>query len=1088
MKTVHSLALLLLPLLAACPKPTPTPGCQGTGNCSNGQVCRDSSCVACTGDAECRDGYGSTFTCVGGACTEPSCTPGTQGCACAADGGCPGGRCVGGTCAACQPGAANCPCLQSGTCDPGLQCVGDGGCAACTPGKRGCPCGTGDACDAPLVCDQDVCVTDPCPHATLGCVCGDGGACGTDQYCAGNGMCAACSNGVAGCPCTGGACTNDLVCDGATQRCRAPRTCAQLACAAHQDCQESTASADAACLPACAPGFRWNSTTLFCDELDCELAGSTSRLAECTALNRACSATAGSGATCGACLAGHVDDAGTCRVVRACADLDCAAVHRECTAATSTADAVCAACLDGYADVGGTCTLANCTAGAPASISALCASQQRLCDQPAGGPAVCGDCLPGHGENTRGECQLPHSCGALDLDCSGRGRRCEGMPPYHYCGDCLDGATLDTVDPTLCVRPKTCLELDCGAGFCVEGAPGQNARCVTAQCGTNEAFNEATSQCATCVVSCSVAFTGETGRIWPTTLENGHCLCETETDNYWDEGERRAKPCDADGDGWVREAARSAYASADTALRDNARCRVRSIDRVVMENELGQRLPVFLCSGTPSLTTSRPLCTTPAPLALYEPVRNDDQNQLDLDPGSPPYATGTGAATVGRRFRASELNGLTRACVGEGGDYNGNGIADLREWHGMEQGTMSADQAVLAQFAYFVELHRSWYEPGSESLRFGQYVISERSRCASDFPLGYSAGTHPYWRECTRSRDAAYNGTDGRNYPDFGMDFSRWSCAGQVGTCTVPPPPTDEVANSTVPLHGLCGAPSLPPAPEAECEGTSPWTCVAGQVWRGMSHHSQFQCVLVRQTPGNDTPTLSADAFLSGAYHLNQCHVACPDTDRVCSVDCGSGNCAESTEPALTGPEPVNPRHARLGCTVDPSPANGAVGFAATGFLGTGGAYRRGCIDEWSPTTPGNILDPVTEVAAWRQLCPGWAADPSGTIGQGNSAEFGRLMCGCNDHFGGPNCDLGCPDEQLSLGPGYVATPRTGYWMCADFRGEGYVTLDATYGPALVGQDPSGGTWVMLDDIGRPTDPQPLCESSTDCRTGWSIR
>jgi hypothetical protein len=252
-----------------------------------------------------------------------------------------------------------------------------------------------------------------------------------------------------------------------------------------------------------------------------------------------------------------------------------------------------------------------------------------------------------------------------------------------------------------------------------------------------------------------------------------------------------------------------------------------------------------------------------------------------------------------------------------------------------------------------------------------------------------------------------------------------------------------------------------------------------------MSHHSQFRCVLVRQTAGTDTPTLPQLDFTEGRYAMNLCRVDCPTGDRTCSDDCASGACSATTELAAGTVDPSNPGHARLRCDIDAVPANGAVGLAAVAYDGAAAGYQRGCIDEWEPTTGSASTD---EVAAWRSLCPGWIADPVGSIGQGDPANFGQLQCGCGDHYGGPNCDLGCPEAQLNLSEGYSSTPRAGYWMCADFTTTSYSAPDPTFGPALVGHDASGSTYIMRDDLGAPVDGQPLCEFGADCTTGFVIR
>lgn len=1085
MRRILISCVVTLVALAATGCPPAATVCAGVADCQTGQLCKDKACAACSGDGDCSADYGAGATCADGACHAASCVDGKLGCACIGGTSCDQGECVAGTCTDCARGSLDCVCFDNNTCDQGLLCGSDHLCDACTDGVQGCPCRANGSCDGALICDNQVCVTDPCPRGTVGCACRTGDLCDATLYCTGNNLCAACSNDIVGCPCTGAnVCTNDLVCDSGDHTCREAIFCTDAGCAAHQACQETTAGVDAVCLSSCVSGFRWNGSN-GCDELNCAT-GANSIASQCTGQNRACVATSGSGAVCGACLANFVDESGTltiCRAARTCSDLNCASQHRECQAATSSADAVCQVCVAGYIVDGTDCVVQTCVANGPGSILAACTAAHRLCNDPFDAPASCGDCTGGYIENSSGDCQLPHTCDVSDLNCAAQNRRCEGEPPLQHCGDCLAGTAPLPTNPSVCAAPVTCQTLNCGAGFCVEGAAGQNATCITATCGNNQASKPSDGTCVSCIVSCNASDTGETGRIWPVALASDHCLCETRDGFYWDDGDRQAKPCDADGDGWVRESARSAVNATDVAMKQNARCHVRTVDRFVLANEVGQRLPVYLCAGTPAQTHVRADCTSPKTIDLYESVRNDNQNEIDLDPNAPPYWRGPSGSESGRRLRASELNGLTRACVNEGGDYNHNGVADLREWHGMPAGTMTADQSVFAQFSYYMELYRGWYERGTESLAIGQYVIAERSRCATDFVLGYGVGESDYWKSCTRSRDVAYNGVDGPTAPDFGLDFARWSCEAEQGGCPIPPPPTDVVANSAIPEHGLCRNPALPPPIEQECRTSGPWPCVGGRVWRGMSHHSQFRCVLVRANAGSDTPTLPQADFSDHKYVMNLCRVACPTGDAKCDTDCASGTCVASTEAPGASVDPANPSHTKLRCDIDQLPSNGAVGFAAVKYVG-GSAYARGCINEWTPTSGSGT---TAQVAAWSGLCPGWIDDPVGSVGQGDPSNFGQLQCGCGNNYGGPNCDVGCPDAQLNLSVGYNATPRAGYWMCADFSTTSYSALDATYGPALVGGDGSGSTYLLRDDLGSPIDGQPLCEFGADCTTGYVI-
>src|SRR5690606_13437594 len=67
---------------------------------------------------------------------------------------------------------------------------------------------------------------------------------------------------------------------------------------------------------------------------------------QCAAENRSCFDD-GAGARCTLCLDGFVEEAGACRPVKTCADLDCAAAYRTCVEGGLRADAACGACLPG---------------------------------------------------------------------------------------------------------------------------------------------------------------------------------------------------------------------------------------------------------------------------------------------------------------------------------------------------------------------------------------------------------------------------------------------------------------------------------------------------------------------------------------------------------------------------------------------------------------------------------------------------------------------------------------------------------------------------------------------------------------------
>jgi hypothetical protein len=1075
--------------------------CTSTADCTaTGAVCAGGQCTACQVDAQCAADYGAGATCVEGACHAAACPEGSVGCPCKAGATCDAGECLDGACVDCVRGAVGCVCFDNGTCDAGARCGAANTCEACPAGEQGCPCGDGDACDGALLCQNGVCAVDPCPAGTSGCPCDASDACQDDLRCGDDGQCAPCTNDLPGCPCDEGTCTNHLVCDDADDTCREPVTCADAGCASHQACEQAEGH-DAACLAACDPGYAWNAGTGACDalpEANCQEGTAGSILAECEAAHRACVET-GDGAECGACLAGFTDDGrgrGGCRAVATCQGLGCADQHRACTPEGEHADATCGACLDGFVDTDGACVEVpepTCEPGLPGSIATDCAQQHRAC-VPAEGdaPAHCGDCLEGFAQTDFGDCVPEATCESLG--CAAQNRQCLGTDPFRFCGGCLEGTIPSRADPDVCAPPATCLTVTCPAGqYCIDGGPVQNATCIDAKCATGQAWSENASTgagtCIDCTVSCGDD-AGETGRIWLYTLAGGlggsSCICETMAGYYWDDGERRPKPCDADHDGWTRVAARDYVDSSDRTLAQNARCGVRAIDRFTLRNEYRQQLDVRLCAdGTlqAAYDGSAPCATRTVP--LYESVRNDDRDRLNQETQTlaPAYAFDTNGATMGRRLRAEEVNALTRACT-VSGDYNDNEVSDLAEWHGLPD--LEGDAALFAEFSYFVELANGYYAdnaaPGP-----GRWVIEERARCGSvpaheAIPFAYPDDEGAYWRQCTRSRDATFDPTDGPDTPDFGMDFARWSCPAAKGGCPIPPPPTDDPPVPGVqPENGLCQV-ALPPL-DGEClqEGT-PWACVDGAVWRGLSHHSQFRCVHVDDEASAEEPRLAPPDFVE-EWHLNRCRVVCPESDPACAQDCSGTTCAASSGTGSVAA--ANPWYPVLQCERVEAPQPGAVGFALARHRDLPPPYVRGCVNEWAPDTivgPGNgTLDPV--VAAWRGRCPGWTADPEGTLGQGDPNDFGRLQCGCGTNYGGPSCDLGCPTAELHTNPGYQATPRAGWWMCGHFNATAYPEPDPVLGPALVGPDGAGSTWVLRGEVPlNPTEARPLCQAADHCQ------
>jgi len=254
-----------------------------------------------------------------------------------------------------------------------------------------------------------------------------------------------------------------------------------------------------------------------------------------------------------------------------------------------------------------------------------------------------------------------------------------------------------------------------------------------------------------------------------------------------------------------------------------------------------------------------------------------------------------------------------------------------------------------------------------------------------------------------------------------------------------------------------------------------------------MSHHSQFRCVKLGVEPSIEDPVLHPSVFAS-QYGFNSCRVVCSADDPQCAGECVDGACLNSSVAPAAAPNPFEPV---IACQTVVGPQPPAVGFALSRFVAGQASYARGCVDEWQPDKvtgpPNGSDDPV--VIPWRSLCPGWANDPDASIGEADKNNFGLLECGCGSHYGGPECNEGCPDSDLLLSPGYDATPRTGYWMCARrlerLFGQpsgGTPWVPAPQLEATQGEGENQVVWTLrADPTERPTDGKRLCQNPDDC-------
>jgi len=459
---------------------------------------------------------------------------------------------------------------------------------------------------------------------------------------------------------------------------------------------------------------------------------------------------------------------------------------------------------------------------------------------------------------------------------------------------------------------------------------------------------------------------GATGFQWPTTAASGTCICETEAGWYFDPAfdALQPKPCDGDDDGWVRITARPYLRSPDAALRENARCAVRRVDRIVLRNEAGQEQIV---------PASDPWLRVDGALELFEPLELDDADRFLASPSARPAYGPIGKE---RALTPGQLNTLTKVCAAPPADYNGNGVPDIEE--NARSRVPSPWLRPFLQLGYFAELHRGWFEAPLLGDGPGRWIIEERKRCGGDFPLGYeSEGDH--WRQCARQRGSGYD----RELAVPGYDFAQWSaCPSPTGTC--PAAATGDLETGGpddvgVLQHGTCD----------EDTGGPDWIAQDRGTWWGMLHHSQFQCVrfagalsdpprpyerLVQQRAGQPIWTLpdGSSPHPNGerGYDWHVCELAEPDVD---------------VQPDVPWHEPD------LDCSAhSEAPVDGSVGWASVHFTAYDEpeGYAAGCVDECGAGLL-DLCDP--DQPAWsperRERELGCAAD---------EADFGRIVCdGC---------------------------------------------------------------------------------------------
>ncbi|MDH5491315.1 MAG: hypothetical protein OEY14_05125, partial [Myxococcales bacterium] len=554
-------------------------------------------------------------------------------------------------------------------------------------------------------------------------------------------------------------------------------------------------------------------------------------------------------------------------------------------------------------------------------------------------------------------------------ECLAQNRVCEELDGVAYCTECMGGyGDLGTGD---CIAAIVCGGTLCpDTEYCDRTNPAGET-CTPWPCASMDTVVDGSGACSvTCARDCAVE--GSTGRPWPFADVGDSCICETLPGYFFDTGGVIAPVlCDADGDGWVRQEVQDLLdaASPDAAVVANARCTIREVDRVRLVDEYGVGSEISSCEEGLIQDLSTETCTR-QPLRLFETQRNDVPGEAARLGEALPYAAG------GRRLRAEELNSLTKACVSILGDYDHDGIEDIGQSQPMPADTSALGEgARLRSFAHFVELYTTAYEAPTGLEPYGTLIIAERSRCGSDFSLGYgadasydAADASTYWRNCERRRDPSFNA----DAAGAGTDFGQWGCAARSGSCDASatpahpslaslPDPSAELLRD----HGLC-----------ELGGDLP----ADGAWRGMNHQSQFKCVqVVIDGTATNTYDREQSAFAAtGTLVMNACQVS----------DCaGASGCTDSIGPArIDAYSPI------LECAKiarGDAIADGVVGWAAItyqpyGHVATGGVpmgdttYNGGCINE-DAEYPSLCPDPefgycsaASESASGRYRCYGW--------------------------------------------------------------------------------------------------------------------
>lgn len=469
--------------------------------------------------------------------------------------------------------------------------------------------------------------------------------------------------------------------------------------------------------------------------------------AACSEAHRLCS-DIDNGAECSSCWQGYVEDQGSCRKAIDCSLLGCIRAGKECVPNSGNSDARCGECLPGRDATDNCAVIDDSDCGNGSALTEACAAGHRLCvSGVAGASSSCGGCQGGYIENPEsGQCDKEVTCD--DLNCAASNETCETTPTAK-CDACLPNFVRDE-QTGLCRAVLTCEQLSCDDALgCAPETELADAYCRP-MCADSTLWNGL--RCQTCP-SCDGK--GEDGA-WESTTAGGYCICKTKPGYFYSVGgQLGSQPCDEDGDGWLRESARNAMASTDPHIRANARCEVKTIDRVELINEAAQSWVV----------------------PLEQPVSLFESDRTDSDLLWTQYASSRNLPTYGVGVVAHDINRMTKICHTVDGDYNDNGVADITEHSGLEPApSLLEEHRVFNRFSYFMELHWGRYEAAEAGRDYGRYVVREKSRRAdgSEFaqfriPSMYNADDGSHWRGCRVARDSAWEGS-----PTTGLDFAEF--------------------------------------------------------------------------------------------------------------------------------------------------------------------------------------------------------------------------------------------------------------------------------------------------------------------------